>query len=312
MLQRRPAFTLIELLVVIAIIAVLVGILLPAVQQAREAARRTQCRNNLKQIGLALQNYHDSMNIFPIGYCAGMPYVDGATDTAPGWGWPSYLLPQLEQENLQSQFNWNQPVESAAGIQAMIPVYLCPSDITPAGPVAVQDASGTTLGMAAPTSYAGNCGSDLTGVDDRTGLGLFFRNSGVRISHVVDGTSQTIAVGERAFAKVQCVWAGAINKAIVTRGPSNPNVGTSTEPAPCLVLAHCHFNNTIGDPDGGLDDFSSMHSGGSHFVFVDGSVHFIRTVSGANPDGSYSSDSRIFQALGTRAGREVIPGDWVN
>src|SRR6202162_1534396 len=166
-LNRRPrsrnsAFTLIELLVVIAIIAVLVALLLPAVQQAREAARRTQCKNNLKQIGLALQNYYDTSKVFPIGYCTRMTYVDGATDTAPGWAWPAYILPQLEQGPLYNQFNWSQPVESFPGICAPIPVYPCPSDITSGGPVAVPNASGGTVGTAAPASYAGSCGSDLT------------------------------------------------------------------------------------------------------------------------------------------------------
>src|ERR1700756_827274 len=93
---KRSAFTLIELLVVIAIIGVLAGLLLPAVQSAREAARRAQCVNNLKQMGLALQNYHDARQVFPMGYVAYKKFVDGVTDTAPGWGWGAMILPQLE------------------------------------------------------------------------------------------------------------------------------------------------------------------------------------------------------------------------
>ena len=101
----RAGFTLIELLVVIAIIAVLIALLLPAVQSAREAARRAQCTNNLKQMGLALQNYHDAVLAFPSGYIAAIRFIDGETDTAPGWSWASMILPQLDQGPLYSAIN---------------------------------------------------------------------------------------------------------------------------------------------------------------------------------------------------------------
>src|SRR5262249_62367086 len=107
--RRRLGFTLIELLVVIAIISVLVALLLPAVQNAREAARRSQCRNNLKQIGIALQNYHAACNMFPPGYIAGVPYPA----TSNGWSWCSQILPYLDQSPLYDQINFQLPVESA-------------------------------------------------------------------------------------------------------------------------------------------------------------------------------------------------------
>src|SRR6516165_7509337 len=130
----RAAFTLIELLVVIGIIASLIGLLLPAVQKVRESAARSQCANNLKQMGIACQTYHDNQQRLPPGYRATAAYSDGATDTSPGWGWSAFLLPQLEQENLFRAITFNLPVahpQHAAAVQTMLPVFLCPSDLTP-------------------------------------------------------------------------------------------------------------------------------------------------------------------------------------
>jgi prepilin-type N-terminal cleavage/methylation domain-containing protein len=315
--RRRPAFTLIELLVVIAIIAILVGLLVPAVQQVREGAARTQCQNNLKQIGLALQGFHDARKRFPPGYSASGPYVDGATDTAPGWGWAAFILPYLEQGPLFRQFNLNQPIQNSPAIQTVLPVYLCPSDVTPPGTFALPDGFGNTVCQAAPTSYAACCGSDASGTTDPSGDGVFFRNSAIRIADITDGTSNTILVGERAWANANGAWAGAVHGAVIKRGQSNPcqpNVPGAWYPASTLAIAHAHMNNALQDPDGsaGMDDFSSKHFGGSFFVFADGSVHFIRSVSGDNPNGTYTADGLIFQALATRALGEVVPGDFID
>jgi prepilin-type N-terminal cleavage/methylation domain-containing protein/prepilin-type processing-associated H-X9-DG protein len=308
----RTAFTLIELLVVIAIIAVLIGLLLPAVQKVRETAARMSCQNNLKQIGLACHNYHDTNPFFPPGYRALAPYSDGATDTTPGWGWAALLLPYLEQNNLHQQFNFNLPVQNAKPIGTAINVYLCPSDLLPSGAFAVPDGFGKPVALAAASSYAACAGGDESGTADASGLGIFYRNSRTRFTDVTDGASNTILIGERAWSNANGVWAGAINNGVCLRGQTNPTPGARSAwlPAATLVLAHSHLNNASADTDGGLDDFSSRHIGGSNFVFADGSVRFLRSVSSDNPDGSYTADSLIFQALGTRAGGEITPGDF--
>jgi len=310
---RRPGFTLIELLVVIAIIAVLLGLLLPAVQKVREAANRISCANNLKQIGEALHNYHGTNQLLPPGYLATLPYVNGATDTAPGWSWATYILPYLEQDNLYAQVAVGSSPLSSSAIENVVKLYICPSEPITAAAFNVPDLFGDTLTVAAPSSYAACCGGDESDTAALTGLGVFYRNSKTRLTDITDGTSQTIMVGDRAFADARGIWAAAINNAVCTRGvfdPSSVNPGASTFPAPCLVLAHSHLNNPDGDTDSSLDDFSSRHPGGSNFLFADGSVHFLRSVPHNNPDGSYPIDSQILQALGTRAHGEIIPADW--
>lgn len=188
----RRGFTLIELLVVIAIIAVLIALLLPAVQQAREAARRTQCRNHLKQLGLALHNYHDVHPTFPAGYYS-YPTRDGSGPTsaaidpqtwdgAPGWGWGSALLPYLDQGNLAAQLDSRTPIWSSPHREAIattLPVFLCPSASGGDEPFVVRDASGDPLQIdGGPVSLArahyvashgqescwGECGADTTAV----------------------------------------------------------------------------------------------------------------------------------------------------
>ncbi len=311
---RRAAFTLIELLVVIAIIGILLGLLLPAVQKVRETAARTQCQNNLKQIALALHDYHDAQQSLPPGYFAVLPYVDGATDTAPGWGWAAFLLPYLEQGNLFARLNFTQPVQNSPAVQTRVKVYLCPSDLPPPGAFPLPDGFGNTLCLAGPTSYAACCGSDASDTTAPDGLGAFYRNSRIRLTDITDGTSETILVGERAWANANGIWAGAVPDGVIQRGASNPcqpNIPGAWYPAATLVLAHAHGNNPLVDADGsaGMDDFSSKHTAGSNFAFADGSVHFILSMPGDNPDGSYPPLDLQFQALGTRAGGEVV-ADW--
>jgi prepilin-type N-terminal cleavage/methylation domain-containing protein/prepilin-type processing-associated H-X9-DG protein len=312
MRRDRRGFTLIELLVVVAIIALLIGLLLPAVQKVREIAIRIQCENNLKQIGLAMQTYHDGHLAFPPGYRASGPYSDGANDTTPGWGWGAFILPYVEQDTVYRSLDFNSPVQTCPAIQTRIKTYICQADMAPDA-FPVTDGFGSTICLAAPSSYAACVGGDETGTTDQVGLGIFFRNSQVTMSDIRDGTSNTILIGERAWANANGIWAGTIQRGVLRRGASNPcqpNIPGAWYPAATLVLAHAHLNNALRDPDGsaGMDDFSSTHPGGANFVFADGSVHFLRSVPHDNPDGSYTPDGLIFQALGTRANGEV-PGD---
>jgi prepilin-type N-terminal cleavage/methylation domain-containing protein/prepilin-type processing-associated H-X9-DG protein len=321
---RPRGFTLIELLVVIAIIAVLLALLLPAVQAAREAARRVQCLNNLKQMGLALTNYHETVRTFPMGYAARPPFQDGATDSAPGWSWATMILPQVEQTQSFHSINFSLNVEApenrtVTGLR--FKTYLCPSDPAPDSPFQVTDASGNVLATVGPSSYAACVGGDETDAttglrNDGLGTGVMYRNSRSCVAEITDGTSQTIMIGERAWSNANGVWAGAIPNAVIRRGPlnRNPATGASFYPAATLVQAHCHLLNADGDPDGGLDDFSSRHPGGANFLFADGSVHFLKEIPrdvGRTPAGEpvYSPAGLVFQALATRAGGEVISGD---
>ena len=324
-MNRNRAFTLIELLVVIAIIAVLIALLLPAVQSAREAARRAQCVNNLKQMGLALHNYHDALSVFPPGYIAASKFIDGETDTSPGWSWASMILPQLDQAPLYAAINVWLPIQAPANTTAtrtLVLGFLCPSDQLPSGGTfPVTDGLGNTVATVAPSSYGACTGNDAADValglnNDGLGNGLFFRDSGIRIAAITDGTSQTVMLEERAWGVTEGTWVGAVPGGVVLRGPLNPCPGSAAASylAPCLVLVHCNMLNTNSDADSGLDDPSSFHPGGANILFADGSVHFLRSIlsnSGVNPDGStrYSPGSLIFQAIGTRAGGEVVSSD---
>jgi prepilin-type N-terminal cleavage/methylation domain-containing protein/prepilin-type processing-associated H-X9-DG protein len=297
----RPAFTLIELLVVIAIIAVLIGLLLPAVQKVREAASRMSCQNNLKQLGLAFHAYHDANRALPPGYTASGTYVNGTTDTTPGWAWGAYILPYLEQGNLYYQYNLGSPVQNVPAAQTVVTTFLCPSDIAPTVPFAVTDASWNTVGLAPPSSYAACCGGGVS-TTAATGNGCFYRNSAVRLTDILDGTTNTIFVEERAFAHVEGTWVGACSAGYCNQGKYNQAAvpGKLGQGAADLVLIHAGTNNS---PSGrNLDDASSMHAVGSNFLFADGSVHFIRNAA------SGSTESATLETMGTIAGGEV-PGN---
>jgi prepilin-type N-terminal cleavage/methylation domain-containing protein len=303
--KSRRGFTLIELLVVIAIIAILIALLLPAVQQAREAARRTQCKNNLKQIGIALHNYHDVAGVFPPGFLD--IHVGNTERTSGGWAWSAYLLPYLEQANLYSGFDFNTtpyalttpgglPVKNQALVATVLPVYSCPSDTKKEtvsnNPGAA--AAGAGVAAVAQTSYQGVLGAfdgspcDISGssiiVDPRNN-GLLTVNSSRRFRDITDGTSNIIVVGEvkdiptttdpggnNVGSNRQFIYGSVTNAG----GPKCENNGVNNNGA------HNHIRATRHKPNGPLLStstlhraFHSNHVGGVQFLQGDGSVRFV-------------------------------------
>ena len=291
--RRRSsrAFTLIELLVVIAIIAVLIALLLPAVQQAREAARRTQCRNNLKQFGLALHNYHDTHQVFPPGVFQvrnpGQNGIIGAgdpNDRLPAWGWGVFLLPSLDQTALYSQLNpgttrLNSLVEANSPlIQIPLTVFRCPSSTAPS----VNDLKDLSLALtgtqtAGTSNYAANFGHSrgvgpfrvAPAADNYTVCftGPFGFDSRTRIGDVTDGTSNTVAVAERAY-KVK----GINFTAGVWPGCAAGNRDNCVDQV--MVTLRGGMNSGLTNSDR-LETFSSEHTGGAFVLLLDGSVRFI-------------------------------------
>jgi prepilin-type N-terminal cleavage/methylation domain-containing protein/prepilin-type processing-associated H-X9-DG protein len=322
--NSRRAFTLIELLVVIAIIAVLLGLLLPAVQKTREAASRLRCQNNLKQIGIALHLYSNTNASLPPGYvyiasAAGgnpaaapgspkpqkldrpPPHRPGPPQpNSPGWSWASLLLDNLEQGNLARQINYALPVEAVINLTArttLLSVYTCPSDLN-TGVFTVKNESNTPMADAAANSYAACYGAGgLLGTDPDNGNGVFYRNSTTRFTDITDGASNTLAIGERGALFAQGPWAGVVTGGSIRTTPSAPVFSSIIEPAPSMVLARIGphtLNSTRSEPY----DFFSPHGQVVQFLFADGSVHGL----------SISMDLTVLQGLATRSGGEVVDG----
>ncbi|MCA9090404.1 MAG: DUF1559 domain-containing protein [Planctomycetaceae bacterium] len=281
----RRGFTLIELLVVIAIIAILIALLLPAVQQAREAARRSQCKNNLKQLGLALHNYHDTHNVFPPGYLA--VTTNTASDswrsdkTPPPdsqFGPGMHTLPYIDQAPLYNLIMARKmggapaaPWHTDTGTgslselaKTIVTPHICPSD--PMGGI------NTLMSNFGKSNYV-PCGGSNTAPINTNGNGVFFRNSNIGLRDITDGSSNTILYGEKS-----------------TRAPASPNnwkgalwMGQRNSSA---AVPYAEYDSMTGFYSGQTwsyinanelygRNFSSSHVGGAHFLLGDGSVRFI-------------------------------------
>ncbi len=288
--RSSKGFTLVELLVVIAIIGVLVGLLLPAVQAAREAARRMQCTNNLKQIGLGMHNYHDVHKQFPPGIVQQhadphyQPAGNNVVTDVESWAWGAFLLPFIEQGNLYDQAG----IGRGELLQNMtrfantpLAVYRCPSDN---GPVLRLAQPGISLRFApwALSNYKGNCSHAGCGIDGSTGVfwRAGFSNSGsgafvqhkIGISKLTDGTTNTILVGEVCWTRGP--W---IHRAAVWAGCMQGQQGNCADDV--LASGRAAINHAVAPAPGNADQmaesYSSHHTGGANFVFGDGSVRFV-------------------------------------
>ena len=291
----RRGFTLIELLVVIAIIGTLVALLMPAVQAARSAARRTQHRNNLHQIGLALLNYHDTSSVFPpgwIGVSGGMHDVEGPS----GVCWATLILPFLEQRPIFDRFDLRLPITDPLNLNFANDVdisstYRNPSDRGPRVWTIYDEATGMNPLVELPTSnYVASygtteledCGGQPAGFQCQ-GNGVFYHNSRVRLGDISDGASNTYLIGERKSDKNQSpqwfsTWLGVV---------------PGGEEAFARVLGVS--DHTPNHPNSHLDDFSSPEDAGVSFMFGDGRVRFI----------TETIDDALYKHLATRRGGEV-------
>jgi prepilin-type processing-associated H-X9-DG protein/prepilin-type N-terminal cleavage/methylation domain-containing protein len=304
-LQHARAFTLIEILVVITIIAVLIGLLLPAVQGAREAARRAQCSNNLRQIGLAMHNYHSAQDTFPPAYITTVVNNPASPETGPGWGWGVMILNGLEQRPLYNAANFSLQITDPGSITvrtAILSVYLCPSNVGN-GPVTVRNPAGTVLSTdLSAGQYVASAGQLEPDEYPDSNNGVFYRNSRNGIRDIMDGSSTTLMAGERSRNVADATWVGAISTA---RLCTNPKWQVQEcGPASVMVLSHTGSlaTGTIYVPNSKssmVDDYWSLHPGGCNFLFCDGSVRFVKE--SVNPS--------IFSYLSTRAGGEIVSSD---
>lgn len=286
--QRTPhGFTLIELLVVIAIIAVLIALLLPAVQQSREAARRMQCKNQLKQIGLAVHNYESSVKRFPIG-------VLGTTGTSSSQNqlttWQTLILPYVDQQSLYNQYNFAVAFDNAANapnVIKVIPTFECPS----------QTKEGIMDSKFGTSHYAGNAGTNLPN-SSLPSDGVLFPLSSIKMRDFADGTSNTVLAGEiasevRGWARGSCNGCVSCSGGGGSQGFARSVLRWWVTAKPGALGGFNRRNTTLCEP---YFQFSSPHLGGLNLLFADGSVHFV----------SETIDQTVSKAILTRAGGETV------
>ncbi|MCO6456600.1 MAG: DUF1559 domain-containing protein [Pirellulaceae bacterium] len=293
--KAQSGFTLVELLVVIAVIGVLVSLLLPAVQAAREAGRRMSCGNHLKQIGLAIHNYEGVYGVLPAGYVAFADYAriaslpaedyDAVTwDAAPGWAWSAQLLPYLEQTPLAERFDPRLPAWDPALAQAVatrLPVFLCPSATGGSDAFVLVDAAGAPLRKAGRSLLFGrshyvashgqeecwgDCSGPAGGYGGQVSLladGPFYRNSRVKFADVTDGLSNTVFVGEHTSRLSDKTWVAVVPGAAVHPKVQSP--ANAVESAATLVLAHSGpalgESDALGNPIIHPPNFPTLHVG---------------------------------------------------